>query len=134
MDLRSYFIFNSISIFFLSYPFKDAMLQELESLHSNQELAIMDLFHSVEKTSEKIEDGCKYTDLLIQHGTGLHYALMRKMISTQLLFLINNTPKPDIHINLDFHSDADAFQEAINKTFGSFVREEPKVWNKELDI
>ncbi|XP_062577150.1 formin-J-like isoform X1 [Saccostrea cucullata] len=105
---------------------KDAMLEELEDLHSRQELAIMDLFHSVEKTSEKIEDGCKYTDLLLQHGTGLHFALMKKMISKQLMFLINNTPKPDIHINLDFHSDADAFEKAVDKTFGSFVKEEPK--------
>lgn len=105
---------------------RDAVLQELEDLHSRQELAIMDLFHSVENTSEKIEDGCKYTELLLQHGTGLHYALMRKMISAQLMFLINNTPKPDININLDFHSETEAFQEAINKTFGSFVKEEPK--------
>lgn len=110
------------------------MLEELEELHSKQELAIMDLFHSVEKTSEKIEDGCKYTELLLQHGTGLHYALMRKMISAQLMFLINNTPRPDIHINLDFHSDTEAFQEAINKTFGSFVKEEPKVWKEMKDI
>ncbi|XP_056010419.1 brain tumor protein-like isoform X3 [Ostrea edulis] len=105
---------------------KDNMLEELEDLHLCQELAIMDLFHNVEKTSEKIEDGCKYTELLIQHGTGLHCALMKKMISSQLMFLINNTPKPDIHINLDFHSDSGVFEEAVKKTFGTFVKEEPK--------
>lgn len=104
------------------------MLEELEKLHSCQELAIMDLFHNVEKISEKMEDCCTFTERVLKSGSGLQLMLMKKMIMSQLLTLINNTPKPDVNISIEFHTDGKTFQHAVENTFGSFNKESPKVY------
>ncbi|KAJ8297904.1 hypothetical protein KUTeg_024435 [Tegillarca granosa] len=106
---------------------RDDLLQELESLHSSQELAIMDLFHTVEKTTERVEGGCEFTERVLKHGSSLQMLLMKKLITTQLLSLINNTPKPEINIDIEFHTDNAQFEESVNRSFGSFSKEEPKV-------
>ena len=103
------------------------MLEELEKIHSCQELAIMDLFHNVEKTAEKMEDCCSFTERVLKNGSGLQLMLMKKMILSQLLRLINNTPKPDVNINIEFHTDSKVFQDAVENAFGSFTKESPKV-------
>lgn len=38
---------------------RDHVLEELEKMHHTQELAVMDMFHNVDKTIQKIEQGCK---------------------------------------------------------------------------
>jgi len=103
------------------------MLQELEEMHSSQELAVMEMFHNVEKTIEKIEDGCKFTERILKNGNSLQMILMKKHITSQLLSLINNAPKPEVNINMEFHTDSHIFQEAIKCSFGSFQKEESQV-------
>ena len=102
-------------------------MEELEKLHGCQELAIMDLFHNVEKVSEKIEDSCTFTERVLKNGNGLQLMLLKKMIKSQLLYLINNTPKPDVNINIEFYTDTNVFQNAVEKSFGSFHKETIKV-------
>ncbi|XP_071124967.1 B-box type zinc finger protein ncl-1-like isoform X2 [Mytilus edulis] len=105
---------------------KEKMLEELENRHSCQELAIMELFHNVEKTSEKIEDCCTFAERVLKHGNGLQLLMMKKMIMSQLLKLINNTPKADVNVNIEFHTDGKVFQDAVVNSFGSFTKETPK--------
>ena len=87
----------------------------------------MEMFHNVGKTVEKMEDGCDFTSHVLENGNSLQVVLLKKLISTQLLSLINNTPKPDVTINIEFKTDSNTFTEAMNKTFGSLVKEDPKV-------
>lgn len=99
----------------------------MEALHSNEELAIMDMFHCVEKTVEKIEDGCNFAERVLKHGNSNQILALKKVISSQLLTLINNTPKPDINFNIEFHTDSSSFENAVKATFGSFAKEDMKV-------
>ena len=93
-------------------------------MHSTQELEVMDMFHNVEKTIEKIEDGTMFAERIVEHGSGAELLSLKKMIKMQLMSLINNTPKPDVNIKINFHTDQDKFEEAITRTFGSFIKDE----------
>ena len=90
----------------------------------------MELCHNVEKSMEKLEDGCKFTEHILNNGSGLQLLLMKKRISSYLISQINNAPNPEVNINIEFKTDASAFEEACKKTFGSFKKEENKVEQK----
>ena len=111
---------------FLFY-LQDELLEEMESIHSNQELAIMELCHNIEKSVEKLEDGCHFTEHVLNNGSGLQLLLMKKLVSSYLISLINKTPNPEVNINIEFKTDAALFQAAIKETFGSFKKEEIRV-------
>ena len=99
----------------------------MESLHSSQELAIMELCHNVEKSGEKLEDGCKFTEHVLNNGSGLQLLLMKKKISSYLISLINEAPNPEVNIGIEFKTDAAAFEAACKEHFGSFKKEESRV-------
>ncbi|XP_060598394.1 B-box type zinc finger protein ncl-1-like isoform X2 [Ruditapes philippinarum] len=103
---------------------KDDLLSELDTLQSSKELSLMELCHSVEKATEKLEDGCSFTEHVLNNGSALQLLLMKKTISSQLLSLINNTPNPDVNVHIDFKTNSSEFEEAVKKTFGSFKKEE----------
>ena len=103
---------------------QEALLKQLDEMHSTQELGVMDMFHNVEKTVEKIEDGTTFAERIVEHGSGAELLSMKKMIKLQLLSLINNTPKPDVNVRINFHTDQEKFEEAVTKTFGSFPKVE----------
>lgn len=111
---------------------KDEMLEEMETLHSNQELAIMELCHNVEKSVEKLEDGCKFTEHIVNNGSGLQLLLMKKQVSSYLIKQINNAPNPEVNINVEFKTDAAAFEVACKKHFGSFKKEENRLPERPL--
>ncbi|XP_066998837.2 B-box type zinc finger protein ncl-1 [Anabrus simplex] len=102
---------------------RDNVLEELKQLHSNRELRIMDTFHSVEKTMEKIDDACKFTSRLLEHGNTAEILSLKRVVGAQLLYLINNTPKPEVNTNIEFMTDIDKFEAAVKATFGSFQTE-----------
>ena len=84
----------------------------------------MDLCHSVEKTVEKIEDSCKFTERLLKHGSAVEVALMKKAVSSRLLSLINNTPSVEPNTKILFETNAQKFEASIKETFGNFKTEE----------
>ena len=71
-------------------------MAELEDIHSSQEDSIMHVFHNVGKTIEKIEDSCKFADRILTSGNCTEVLLMKRLITTQLLSLVNNTTVPDV--------------------------------------
>jgi hypothetical protein len=87
----------------------------------------MEIFHNVEKIIEKIDDGCKFAQRILDHGNCAELMAMKKLIASQLLSLINNTPKPDVSISIDFVTDNDRFDEAIKEHFGNFKKRKTKV-------
>ncbi|CAH1777460.1 unnamed protein product [Owenia fusiformis] len=100
-------------------------LKELEEMHSHQELGIMEVFHTVEKTIEKIEDGSKFTERVLERGNLTELLMLKKYVASQLLTLINNIPKDDVNDKIEFVSEATEFEKATKETFGHFVKEEP---------
>ncbi|GIY88364.1 brain tumor protein [Caerostris extrusa] len=50
---------------------KENLLKELEAIHSSQELQVMETHHNIEKTTDKIEDACKFTERLLVSGNTL---------------------------------------------------------------
>lgn len=105
----------------------EQLLKELGTLHANHELKVMETFHSVEKTIEKIDDACSFANRLLTHGNTLEILSLKKFVGTQLLSLINNTPKPDISITMAFETDEKKFEEAVKETFGKIKKPEPPV-------
>lgn len=102
---------------------RDDILEELQQIHSKRELKIMDTFHSVEKTMEKIDDACKFTSRLLEHGNTVEVLSLKQVAGAQLLYLINNTPKPDVSTAIEFDTDIKKFEAAVKATFGSFRAE-----------
>lgn len=103
---------------------RDEMLTELDSIQSTKELALMDLCHNVEKAVEKLEDGCKFAEHVLNNGSGLQLLLMKKVIISQLMSLLSTIPKSEVDVHIEFNTNAEEFEKAIKKNFGSFKKEE----------
>lgn len=100
------------------------MLDELETVHSSTELEIMDMYHNIEKAVEQIEDGCKFTERVLKNGNMVEVLLMKKNIRQQLLMLLNNIPRPDVNVKIEFVTDSDRFRRSIKEVFGHFKKSE----------
>ena len=98
-------------------------MKELEDIHSSQELSIMDAFNNVTKTLERIEDGCSFADLAVKKGNLAEILSFKKLIMTQLLSLVNNLPKPDVSVKIEFHTDVAKFEQSLKDSFGTFTKE-----------
>lgn len=72
-------------------------------------------FHlfSVEKTMEKIDDACKFTTRLLEHGNTVEILSLKRIVGAQLLFLINNTPKPEVNTTIEFNTDINKFEASV---------------------
>ncbi|GAB6020299.1 hypothetical protein CHUAL_003013 [Chamberlinius hualienensis] len=99
---------------------KNEKVQELDQMHQQQEMAVMETYNSVEKTIERIEDGCKFTTKLLEKANLTEILLLKSVVGSQLLSLINNTPKPDVSIGLHFETDPLKFETVLKDTFGDF--------------
>lgn len=102
---------------------RERSLKDLERLHSERELKIMDLLHNVEKCVEKTETACKFTNKLLQASNATEFLCMKKMLSAQFLQLISDTPKADIHYSLEFDSKMEKFEQMAADAFGKFRTE-----------
>lgn len=101
----------------------DQSLKDLDRLHSERELKIMDLLHNVEKCVEKTETACKFTNKLLQSANATEFSCMKKLITAQFLQLIANTPKADVHFSLEFDSKIEKFEQLAHEAFGKFRTE-----------
>ena len=98
---------------------RDELLDELKKLHSVRESEIMELFHSIEKTGNRMGDACKFASRLVELGNAAEILTLKKVVGTQLMNLINNTPKPDVNVTLEFSTNLDNFSDAVkvNKNY-----------------
>ncbi|XP_012286456.1 B-box type zinc finger protein ncl-1 isoform X2 [Orussus abietinus] len=103
--------------------YRDNALVELERLHSGRELEIMDNFFSVEQTVDRIEDACRFTSRLLEHGDAAEILALRRVVGTQLLNLIKNTPKLNVPCSIEFRTDYDHFEKTVKEAFGKFHTE-----------
>jgi tripartite motif-containing protein 2/3 len=98
------------------------MLKELDNLHSAGELAIMDMYHGIEKAIDQMDTACRFTDRVLAHGNGVEILSMKKHITGQLLNLMNSMPRLEPAMTILFESDANAFAVSVAETFGHFVK------------
>lgn len=73
--------------------------------------------YRVEKCVTQIEDANKFTSRLLEHGSAAEVLSLRSIVSTQLMNLINNTPKPDVNTSMEFVTDMDKFTTAVQVRF-----------------
>ncbi|XP_055371094.1 brain tumor protein isoform X2 [Condylostylus longicornis] len=102
---------------------RENSLTDLEKLHSERELKIMDLLHIVEKQIEKIEGVCKFTNRVLDQANAAEFLSMKKLIHSQFINLISNTPKCDVNYSLEFDSKFEKFEQLAQETFGKFRTE-----------
>lgn len=102
---------------------RENALKDLEKLHSERELKIMDLLHEVEKSVEKIENASKFTKKVLNQANGTELLSLKKIIGTQIINLIKHTPQVDVNFSLDFDSNYDKFNVMAQDTFGKFRTE-----------
>lgn len=93
-------------------------LKELETLHSERELKVMDLFHNVEKSAEQIDNACNFTKAVLNHANGPEFLSLKKTITSQFLNLINTIPKADVHYYLEFVANSEKFELLAKNAFG----------------
>lgn len=102
---------------------RDETLSELNELYHDRELKLMDLTHRVGKDVSLVEDACKFTSRLLENGNITEIMYLKKCVSTQLLNLINNTPKPEKSFSIEFESDFEKFERTVRSIFGFFTTE-----------
>lgn len=102
---------------------RDEALSELNELYHERELKVMDMTHRVGKDISLVEDACKFTSRLLENGNIMEIMYLKKIVSTQLLNLINNTPKPEKNYSIEFESDFEKFEQTIKNVFGQFRTE-----------
>lgn len=102
---------------------RDRLLKELDCLHSERELKIMDMLHNVEKSVEKTETACKFTNKVLQTANGTEFLCLKKLISTQFFNLISNTPKVEVNYSLEFVSKSENFEQLTQAAYGEFRTE-----------
>ncbi|KAM7350464.1 E3 ubiquitin-protein ligase meiotic P26 isoform 2-T3 [Cochliomyia hominivorax] len=102
---------------------RDHALIELEKLHSERELKIMDLMQNIENTMGKIDNSFKFTNRVLEQANAAEFLSMKKLIATQFINLINTTPKCDINYSLTFDTKAEKFEQMAQETFGKFRTE-----------
>lgn len=101
----------------------DQSLKDLERLHSERELKIMDLMHNVEKCVEKTETACKFTNKMLEVANATEMACMKQAITTQFLQLIANTPNVDVNFSIEFMPKVANLERMTQDAFGRFRTE-----------
>lgn len=101
---------------------KKELLKELKEIHSQKELAIMEMHQGVEKAAEKIETASQFTERMLAHGNGVEVLSMKKPIMTQLLMLLDNMPRVVTDVSIEFRADLKAFAVALLAACGQLKK------------
>lgn len=71
------------------------------------------IYYSVEKTVEKIEDACRFTSRLLEHGDAVEILALRRVVGAQLMNLVKNTPKHNVTFSIEFQTDYNQFEKTV---------------------
>ncbi|KAL1438255.1 hypothetical protein MTO96_048333 [Rhipicephalus appendiculatus] len=101
---------------------QEQLLEELENLHSEEELHIMDSLHLAEKTTEHIEEACNFGKRLLEHANDVELLSLKQVVSTRLRSLIADTPKLEAPGEMTFEFDVERFEKALPSLCGQLRR------------
>lgn len=110
---------------------REQSLKDLDRLHSERELKVMDLMHNVEKSVERTETACKFTNKFLQSANATEFLCMKKLIGTQFGALITETPTVNVNFSLEFNSKVENFEQLATDAFGKFRTESTQPSPKE---
>lgn len=102
---------------------REKALEELERLHKERELKVMDLFDRVDKTVQRIDCACKFTARLLRCGDGTEIVMLKKTVASQFARLLEGAPEFDVEYSLEFVTKLDKFDAVAEETFGTFRTE-----------
>lgn len=102
---------------------REKALEELERLHKERELKVMDLFDRVDKTVQRIDCACKFAARLLNRGDGTEIVMLKKTVASQFSRLLEGAPEFDVNYSLEFVSKIDKFDAVTEDTFGIFRTE-----------
>ncbi|XP_063379677.1 brain tumor protein-like [Cydia fagiglandana] len=102
---------------------REKALEELERLHKERELKVMDLFDRVDKTVQRIDTACKFAARLLNSGDGTEIVMLKKTVASQFSRLLEGAPEFDVDYSLEFVSKIDKFDAVTEDTFGVFRTE-----------
>ncbi|XP_077519303.1 E3 ubiquitin-protein ligase meiotic P26 [Amblyomma americanum] len=101
---------------------QEELLEELEKLHSEEELHIMDSLHIAEKTTEHIEEACRFVNRLLEHANAVELLSLKQLVTTRLRNLIAGTPKLEALSEMGFEFDLERFEKALGSVCGRLRR------------
>ncbi|XP_061705845.1 brain tumor protein-like isoform X2 [Cydia pomonella] len=102
---------------------REKALEELERLHKERELKVMDLFDRVDKTVQRIDTACKFASRLLNSGDGTEIVMLKKTVASQFSRLLEGAPEFEVDYSLQFVSKIDKFDSITEDTFGVFRTE-----------
>uniref|UniRef100_A0A182SCA4 B box-type domain-containing protein n=1 Tax=Anopheles maculatus TaxID=74869 RepID=A0A182SCA4_9DIPT len=102
---------------------RENALKNLEKLHSERELKIMDLYDNVAKSVEKIEVATKYARKVLDQANGPELLSLKSMICAQLNQVMGTAPKGDVKFSIEFQSNYEKFEQLVPELFGKFRTE-----------
>lgn len=102
---------------------RDKALEELERLHKERELKVMDLFDRVDKTVQRIDCACKFVARLLRRGDGTEIVMLKKTVASQFARLLEGAPEFDVDYSLEFTTKIDKFEAISEESFGTFRTE-----------
>lgn len=102
---------------------REKALEELERLHKERELKVMDLFDRVDKTVQRIDCACKFAARLLRRGDGTEIVMLKKTVASQFARLLEGAPEFDVDYSLEFVSKMEKFDTVIDETYGVFRTE-----------
>lgn len=102
---------------------REKALEELERLHKERELKVMDLFDRVDKTVQRIDCACNFAARLLRRGDGAEIVMLKKTVSSQFARLLEGTPEFDVDYSVEFLTKMEKFDTITEETFGTFRTE-----------
>ncbi|KAL4714411.1 hypothetical protein ACJJTC_017706 [Scirpophaga incertulas] len=102
---------------------REKALEELERLHKERELKVMDLFDRVDKTVQRIDCACKFATRLLRRGDGTEIVMLKKTVGSQFARLLEGAPEFEVEYSLQFVTKIDKFDSITEDTFGTFRTE-----------
>ncbi|KAJ2950578.1 hypothetical protein O0L34_g8826 [Tuta absoluta] len=109
---------------------REKAFEELERLHKDRELKVMDLFDRVDKTVQRIDCACKFTARLLRRGDGTEIVMLKKTVASQFARLLEEAPEFAVDYSLEFVTKTDKYDAITEETFGTFRTEATKAEEK----
>lgn len=102
---------------------RDNALKQLDTLHSERELTVMEVMHDVEKCTEKIECAERFTSRVLSACNGPELLSLKGLIVRQFNHVVKQTPRTNARFSIEFESQFERFQQLAQQTFGKFQTE-----------
>lgn len=102
---------------------RDNALKQLDLLHADRELKVMEVMHDVEKCTEKIECVGRFTERVLAACNGPELLSLKSTIARQFGHVVQHMPRTSVHYSIEFESQFETFQQLAQDTYGKFHTE-----------